>query len=222
MVPEMSRNTTATLLSIIIGFSLLFFNCQGDDGASKNILHSASADVSSIQGEWSSGCNPDPQKTGFFFEDTRAFSEDSFKTAFDTFSDKDCRNLIISRSQGGIFNVVPEDEESENHPGKLNLTVKSIIITIMSPKLVNLYNQKKICGANWQTGVGKKITKSECTSSDENPESEDLIFDIFQVIESENQDHSLVFGLKNTDATEGKSEATRPTSVDAIKRFSRL
>lgn len=198
----------------------LFLNCQGEPKPIERSASHSSSNASTLQGEWTSGCMADPQKAGFYYEDTRSFSGKEFSTGFDTYTDASCKNLAISHAQTGQFEILPASPKEENAPAKLNLTVKKIFITIVSQKLVDAYNREKVCGGGWVASAQKQMLKSECSGDANAENSDDLIFDAFRIV-STNGKESLHFGAKIGDSTKGNSEATRPSEIDPAKSFTR-
>ena len=205
-----SRPILISGMSVIFA-ALLFFNCRGQNSGTES-SKAGSADATTLQGEWSTGCIVDPGKEGFFIVDARSFSGKSYSTSFETFKDSSCEQILIAHAQEGEFSI--ENRETENDLDRLTMTAEKIFITIHNQSLNDAYNKEGVCGGNWEVGAKRQLEKSDCQPDAENNDDPDMIFDVFEL-----SDGQLMFGNKENPTDSGSSEATRPTEINRRQVF---
>lgn len=208
----------------------LFSTCSSSGGGGGGGGRGGSADATALSGAWATACIADPGKPGYWFQDTRSFDGDQFTAIFETFSDEDCKALVMTQSQNGAFalgepeSATPEtatvttDGEEISDDGvarPIDLTLAMIYVTLHQQSLVDAYNQRTFCGGGWELGVAHEMTRAVCsagtaTGDDAKP---DVIYDVVM-----SKDGALYFGTKDK-AHDGRSEAARPAAVDSGRAY---
>jgi hypothetical protein len=220
----MRQSTSTRLLFIapavlVTAGVILFSTCRGGKGDDDD-SGGGSEDATALAGSWTTGCVNDATRPSYYTTDTRSFDGSSFSTAYDTYSDKDCKTVVMSQQQAGSFAIGTvadnEDTATWGPAQQLDITVGAIFITLNTDALVSAYNERKICGGGWQKAAKRQIRQSECDPDNTaNADDIDMIYDIFAV-----KAGRLYFGKKNSGSS-GNAPETRPTLVDDSKVFER-
>ncbi len=209
-----SRNRSVGLASVglglVVAFSLVLLSTCQKGGSGKG-RHAGSDDATALSGEWTTGCQPDPAKSGYFFRDTRSFEGTTFSTTFESFSDSTCVTGLMTQAQTGGF--VIGDPMDDTAATELDITIGAIAITLHTDDLVQSYNGKAFCGGGWEKEKTRMITREICGGSAST--EPDMVFEIFEA-----RDGMLYFGKKDTAHT-GKAESQRPETIDETRPFTR-
>ncbi len=209
-----SRNRSVALASVglglVVAFSLVLLStCQ--KGSSGGSGHGGSEDATALSGEWSTGCQPDLAKTGYYFHDTRTFEGSTFSTTFESYTDATCVTGLMTQAQTGGF--VVGDPMDDTAATELDITIGAISITLHTDDLVQSYNGKKFCGGGWEKEKTRTINREVCGGSTST--EPDMVFEIFEA-----RDGVLYFGKKDAAHT-GKAESQRPEAIDETRPFTR-
>lgn len=189
---------------------VLLSTCRQGGGQERNPVR-GSSDATGLSGDWTSGCQPDIGKKGFYFQDTRTFEGSIFRTSFTSYSDAKCSTKIMTQVQSGSYSI----GEANGDANPIDLTIGSVMITLHTETLTQSYNDRKFCGGGWEVSVEKAITKEMCVQNVDPGSGPDMIYEIFQV-----KDNKLYFGTKDDDH-DGKSEETRPAVVDLNRAYAK-
>jgi hypothetical protein len=198
-------------LGLVVAVSLVLLStCQksggGEDGGGGH-----SEDATALSGTWSTGCQPDPAKAGYFFVDTRTFDGTTFSTSFESYGDEGCTAGLMSQTQTGAFAIgLPMDGTDAT---ELDITIGAISITLHTDELVQSYNAKKFCGGGWEKETQRTITRADCGGGEST--EPDMVYEIFEA-----RDGALYFGKKDAAHT-GKSESQRPETIDESRPFAK-
>ncbi len=208
-----ARNSVAIAsvgLGLVVAASLVLLStCQKGGGGERT--GSGSEDATALSGDWSTGCNADPAKAGYFTQDKRGFDGTTFTTSFASFMDAECQSGLMTQTQTGSF--VIGDAVDGTAATELDITIGSISITLHTDDLVQSYNAKKFCGGGWEKEQTRTISRVECGAAQS--DEPDMVFEIF-----ESRDGTLYFGKKDAAHT-GKAESQRPETIDETRPFTR-
>ncbi len=202
--------TQSTCSIFLVMFSVMACRIQVEKSADKSEAKQGSGNVTGtsneLDGTWRITCTAELDSKGVaqsFKSFDMTFSGTKATKNLDAFSDRECKNKIISMRitgtmESGKILTSPQGAKS------FDFTPVEYEVTHFAAEAVNTANYIGECGGGWVLGKKRIISKDTCSKNDEAFKDSFLkTYDIYKI-----QDGSLYMG--QSDASDPNTDGTSP------------